>query len=864
MDYIKLLELGMKPCQHIYWTMGFKEGKLTRPYSSKGTKMSSMGELTFFLGLQVQQKKDGIFISQDKYVVEILKKFGFTEVKTASTPMETQKPLLPRMRWYLKGQPKLGLWYLKDSPFDLVAYTDSDYAGASLDRKSTTGVLLVILNTAEFLLLVILNTVSSKTTAWNEFSSTMASAIICLATNQKFNFSKYIFKSMVRNLDDLSGKFLMYPRFVQVFLEQQLDDMPSHKRIYIAPSHTKKIFGNMRRAGKDFSGKVTDLFPTMLVQNQMGEGSAMPTDPQHTPTFIQPSPPPQKTQKPRKPKRKDTQVPQPSGPTDIVADEAVHKELGDSLVRAATTASSLEAEQDSGNITKTRSKATPNESSSLGTTSGGGPRCQETIGDTIAQTRVLDLEKTKTTQQNKIASLKRRVKKLEQKKRSRTHGLKRLHKVDDADNEMFDVDALNDEEVFVAEQEVANEKDDDGEITLAQALIEMKSTKPKVKGVVIQEPGESTTTKSSQLSSQQSQDKGKGIMIEEPMKPNKKDVQIILDEEAAKRLQAEFDEEERLAREKDEANVALTEEWDDIQAKIEADHELAQRLQAEEQEELSDAEKATLFQQLLEKRRKHFAAKRAEEQRNKPPTQAQQRKIMCTYLKNMEGKKLKDLKNKSFDSIQKMFDRAFMRCDHCWTSEQTWWKVVQREQEKNEEEVAIDVVPLAIKSPSIVGWKIHKEGKKSYYQIMRADGKSQMYRIFSHMLKSFSREDLEDLYKLVKAKYESTRPVEDLDLLLWGDLKTMFEPHVEDTVWRNQQDYKVLEWKLYDSCGVHSLRMQHVYIYMLVEKRYPLTPSTITDMLNKKLQGRIVGIKSLLNAASITAAHIRVNAAQLC
>ncbi|GJV33632.1 putative ribonuclease H-like domain-containing protein [Tanacetum coccineum] len=153
-------------------------------------KMSSMGELTFFLGLQVKQKKDGIFISQDKYVEEILKKFRFTEVKTASTPMETQKPLLKdengeevdvhmyrsmigslmylrfmpdimfavcacaryqvnpkvshlhavkRIFRYLKGQPKLGLWYLKDSPFDLVAYTDSDYARASLDRKSTTG-----------------------------------------------------------------------------------------------------------------------------------------------------------------------------------------------------------------------------------------------------------------------------------------------------------------------------------------------------------------------------------------------------------------------------------------------------------------------------------------------------------------------------------------------------------------------------------------------------------------------------------------------------------------------------------------------------------------------------------------------------
>ncbi|GJZ88860.1 putative ribonuclease H-like domain-containing protein [Tanacetum coccineum] len=109
-----------------------------------------------------KQKKDGIFISQDKYVGEILKKFGFTEVKTASTPMETQKPLLKdedvcayaryqvnlkvshlhavkKIFRYLKGQLKLGLWYPKDSPFDLVAYTDSDYAGASLDKKSTTG-----------------------------------------------------------------------------------------------------------------------------------------------------------------------------------------------------------------------------------------------------------------------------------------------------------------------------------------------------------------------------------------------------------------------------------------------------------------------------------------------------------------------------------------------------------------------------------------------------------------------------------------------------------------------------------------------------------------------------------------------------
>ncbi|GJX90592.1 hypothetical protein Tco_0343918 [Tanacetum coccineum] len=320
-------------------------------------------------------------------------------------------------------------------------------------------------------------------------------------------------------------------------------------------------------------------------------------------------------------------------------------------------------------------------------------------------------------------------------------------------------------------------------------------------------------------------------MVEEPVKSMTKKDLVRLDEEIATKLQAKFNEEERPAREKYEAN-------------------LAQRLQAQEQEELTDEEKARLFVQFLEQRRKHFAAKRAEEKRNKPPTQAQQRKIMCTYLKNMEGKKPKDLKNKSFDSIQKMFDKAFKRVNtfvdyrtelveesskKAETELKENLKKAEAEVMEDEEEVAIDVVPLATKPSSIVVWKIHKEGKKSYYQIIRADGKSQMYRVFSQMLKSFSREDLEDLYKLVKAKYGSTRPVEDLDLILYGDLKTMFKPHVEDQVWKNQDDYKVLDWNLYDSRGVHSLRMQHVYIHMLVEKRYTLKLSTITNMLNKKL-----------------------------
>ncbi|GJV03929.1 hypothetical protein Tco_1337498 [Tanacetum coccineum] len=116
----------------------------------------------------------------------------------------------------------------------------------------------------KFLIHTILQCLSAKSTAWNKFSSTMASTIICLATNQKFNFSKYIFEGMVKNVDS-SVKFLMYPRFVQVFLDKQVGDMSTHDEIFVTPSHTKKVFGNMKRVRKGFSGAVTSLFPTMMV-----------------------------------------------------------------------------------------------------------------------------------------------------------------------------------------------------------------------------------------------------------------------------------------------------------------------------------------------------------------------------------------------------------------------------------------------------------------------------------------------------------------------------------------------------------------------------------------------------------------------
>ncbi|GKE85583.1 hypothetical protein Tco_1559325, partial [Tanacetum coccineum] len=225
----------------------------------------------------------------------------------------------------------------------------------------------------------------------------------------------------------------------------------------------------------------------------------------------------------------------------------VNEEMDDSLVRAATTATGLDAEQDSGNIHKTQSKATPNEPSSLGTSSGGGPKRQDTIRDTIDQTRFENVSKTSNdslfTGVNTPQSDEDRLK-LNELMEFRRYG----------DEEMFDTCVPNGDEVL-AEPEVTikyvNLSVD--EVTLAQALAALKivSTRPKAKGLVIHEEAQATTpTVSSQQPSQvKAHDKGKGIMVEEPMKMKKKD-QISLGEELAFKLQAKEEEEERLTREK--------------------------------------------------------------------------------------------------------------------------------------------------------------------------------------------------------------------------------------------------------------------------------------------------------------------------
>ncbi|GKB73998.1 hypothetical protein Tco_0935410 [Tanacetum coccineum] len=352
----------------------------------------------------------------------------------------------------------------------------------------------------------------------------------------------------------------------------------------------------------------------MMVQapKELGEGSEIPTDPQHTSTIIQPSTSQPQKKQPRRKQRKDTKVPQPSGSIEPITDEAANEEhvpihSNDPLLSSEDRLKLNELMEICTNLLQ----------------------------------RVLDLENTKTIQAA-IAKLKEREDASKQRRKiDNLYANAKVTLVNEAqerndDKLMFDTRVFDEQEVEVekvvstAEVTTASATTTTvDELTLSQTLIEIKAakpkavttagtrtktvvTRPKARGVVVQELSEFTTTsESSQLP--HAKDKGNAKMIE-PDKPLKKKDRILIDEEIAQKLQVqlnpELEEEEKLAKQREEdANIA---EWDNFQAMIDADYELAARLQAQEQEELTIEENSKLFVELMDKRKKHFARLRAE------------------------------------------------------------------------------------------------------------------------------------------------------------------------------------------------------------------------------------------------------------
>nr|GEU87885.1 hypothetical protein [Tanacetum cinerariifolium] len=619
----------------------------------------------------------------------------------------------------------------------------------------------------KFLIHTILLCMSAKRTSWNEFSSSMASVVICLSSGRKFNFSKYIFDNLVRNVYSPT-KFYMYPRFLQLIIRNQVGDLSTHTTKYTSPALTQKVFANMRRVGKGFSGVETPLFEGMLVAQEVKEGDAdenvdnvnvgdaaegdvsaahdeVPTVDEE-PSIPSPTPP--------------TPPPQPSH--DIP-----------STSQAQPTPPQSPQVQPSSPQPQQQPQPTQDDGLPINL-------LQEVMNTcTALSRRVEHLELDKIAQALEITKLKRRVKKLERRNKGRMIAemdqdvdvvLEEAKEVaDDVKDVQDDIDeSAQDQErktesqaeIYKIDLEHANKvlsmHEDESKPAEVQKVVDVVTTVKIItkvvtattetitvasttitaaevqvpaatltaapsrvtvapsrrrKGVAIKDPQEESATSTIIPDETKSKDKGKGIFVEEP-KPLKKQAQIEQDEKYARELEAELNK---------------TIDWDEV-----IDH--VQRKQKEDK-----------------------AIKRYQALKRKPQTEAQARKNMMLYLNNVAGFKMDYFNGMTYDDIRPIFEKHFNFN-----------------------------VNFLLKSKE----QIDEEESRALKRINETPAK----------------------------KAEKTKP--DIHAQIWKNQRSVHGPA------------KVKGWKLLESCGVQIITFTTTQLILLVERKYPLTRFTLNQMLN--------------------------------
>ncbi|GKA87259.1 hypothetical protein Tco_0808970 [Tanacetum coccineum] len=374
--------------------------------------------------------------------------------------------------------------------------------------------------------------------------------------------------------------------------------------------------------------------------------------------------------------------------------------------------------------------------------------------------------------------------------------------------------------------------------------------------------------------------------------------QVHLDSLLAQRIAEEEElteqQKKRKAQVQFEAQHYTNEDWDLIRAKIEANAELSKSMLGSE---LQGEDFAKKMVDLVNQRKKYFAEERARAKRNKPMTQSQLKTYMMNYLKNQGTWKLSQLKKLSFEEVKGEFDKLVKQVesfapisfeatkaslkrfgeelqtktpkrlkedkdDEAKDDEPTKKSGKRRKQmarkgmhtsvDKNDSEdsdevgeqeesatgteTPINPVPVAMKTPSVATYKIIKQGEKGVYQIVREDGTDIVYINFGAMMKSISRDDLTELYRIVMNRYGMDGPEDKLEKGFWKCLRIMFEePLSTDSIWSELGQQKIISWRYYDTCRVHCLNLESMEVYMLSERKYPLSAEVCQTMLKMKL-----------------------------
>ncbi|GJX45291.1 hypothetical protein Tco_0261967 [Tanacetum coccineum] len=475
-----------------------------------------------------------------------------------------------------------------------------------------------------------------------------------------------------------------------------MDDMTSHHTKYTSPTLTPKVFANMRRVGKGFSGNETPLFDNMLVQpqTQADKDVEMPVDEEQ--------PPPK------------------------FAEEGYS--FGE---RTSFLLKQLEIFKFEEESLKSKRKEESHNPQFLKNKKDCSTTKEESLDGSYTAAKEL------------------------------------------TDNDMTMAEALA--ELKTSKPKVVTT------IPILNSATTVTTTKPKAKGITIQEPSVTQKTTVSFISSS----KGKAIMIESEKPVKIKDLSAH-DEQVAKdlhdKIQVELEEEASMA--------TLAELYDDVQAQIDADQELAARMTLEEHEKYTVEERARMLAEFIKNRKKQLAVERAEAIRSKPPTKSQLRNLMMTYLKNTGRFTHAQLKHRDFEEIQGLYNKEKELVDTFvpigYEEDERMIKDLntKAEEESKEEQLNtfLSIVPneeeaidyeVLDKRYQIVDWKskfYHNDRygePHDYYRVFRADGSSRCIKTFTEMVSRFDRMDFLELHSLVMQRFETTTP-EGIDLILWG------------------------------------------------------------------------------------------------
>ncbi|GJT33163.1 hypothetical protein Tco_0923582 [Tanacetum coccineum] len=374
-----------------------------------------------------------------------------------------------------------------------------------------------------------------------------------------------------------------------------------------------------------------------------------------------------------------------------------------------------------------------------------------------------------------------------------------------------------------------------------------KETKGKkvVSSLVFQEEVDTVSTGSTKMSihsPDKGQREGKAPMIIE--ETPKKSKEQILQEEASLAEAIRLD---TLQKEEVAKQHYTDEDWDLIRAKIEANAELSKSMLGSD---LQGEDFAKKMVDLVNQRKKYFAEERARAKRNKPMTQSQLKTYMMNYLKNqgtwklqvesfapinfeatkaslkrfgeeLQTKTTKRLKDEEAKDVEptkksgkrrKQMARKGLHTDLDKDDSEDSDEVSEQDDSVSGTKIPINPVPVAMKVPSIATYKIIKQGEKGVYQIVREDGTDIVYGMDG--------------------------PEDELEKVFWKYLKNMFEePLSTDPIWSLLSQQRIISWRYYDSCRVHCLNLESMDIYMLIERKYPLSAEICKAMLDKKLQG---------------------------